>query len=305
MHYSKSTRSFSNLLTFALTILHTNPSLARDCYLMDGQLANTSHSPCTTSEDPTSHSPCCAKGTDTCLTSGLCQSSNGLIFETGCTDPTWESVACPSLCPDQSTNWKGKGSGNWTNGTEREYWQVMVCSSGVVCCRGSSGDESCCGDDRVEVEFDVGSPVQSTKTRTVTSTTTSTATSTESVNVAGETCGVDFTGSGQEDSADGATEVAEPSSSECKGRETTIGAAVGALLGGALVATLGAIWFLLQRQKKLVATMGDHQAGSQRQTPKVYSSETTGPITRNMARPYAELDAVRKYELSTEPSVSL
>ncbi|KAL4942743.1 hypothetical protein BDV06DRAFT_191562 [Aspergillus oleicola] len=299
--FSSSNRSFAVVFSLILVLLHGQPSHARDCYLMDGQSASTSHEPCDTSTN--GHSACCAIGPDTCLESGLCQTSSGLIFETGCTDPTWESDACPSLCPDQSTDWEGKGSGNWTEGTERSYWQVMVCSSGVVCCRSASGDPSCCGDRDLAIEFDVGVPVQETTTRTVTS--TRTATSTETVNAGGETCGVDSTTEAQGGGAAGATEAA---ASDCKKRETTVGAAVGASLGAALVATLGAIWILLQRQKKLVATIGGYQADAQRrmqsQSPSVYSYEATGPVSRNIVRPYAELDAVRKYELSTESSVS-
>jgi hypothetical protein len=88
----------------------------------------------------------------------------------------------------------------------------------------------------------------------------------------------------------------------CLKRETTVGAAVGASLGAALVATLGAIWVLLQRQKKLVATLGQYHAG-EGQAPSLI--QASGPLNRNLVRPFVELDAERKqHELDSGSSMS-
>ncbi|KAL3485042.1 hypothetical protein BJX62DRAFT_243373 [Aspergillus germanicus] len=297
------------LLTFVLFL--STAVLARDCFLMSGKNASTSHQPCTPNLSSSDHSACCATETDTCLSSGLCIASTGLIYESGCTDPTWESEACPHVCPDASTNWRGSASGNWTVGDERDYWQVMVCTAGVVCCRASSGDPDCCGNEERLVEFMPGAPALAAQeggddegTRTVTRTVTETVSAVETGARADETVGSGD--SSAEDGADGANSAglsAEGTCTDCTKRETTVGAAVGASLGAALIGALGAVWFLLQRQKKLAATLGQYQAASTQ--PPASSVASTGPINRNTAfRPFAELDAERKYELGTESSVS-
>ncbi|KAL3447645.1 hypothetical protein BJX65DRAFT_307710 [Aspergillus insuetus] len=297
-------------LTTLIFFLLSRTSLARDCFLMSGKNASTSHQPCTPSLSASDHSACCATATDTCLESGLCIASTGLIYESGCTDPTWESDACPHVCPDVSTNWRGSASGNWTVGEERDYWQVMVCTAGVVCCRASSGDPDCCGDDEGLVELMPGAPVLAAQeggddegTRTVTRTVTATemVTGVETGTTSGDS---DNKGAPTAvDGSDSGSLSAEGTCADCTKRETTVGAAVGASLGAALIGALGAVWFLLQRQKKLAATLGQYQAAGTQ--PPASSVASTGPLNRNTAfRPFAELDAERKYELATESSIS-
>ncbi|KAL3478273.1 hypothetical protein BJX99DRAFT_107366 [Aspergillus californicus] len=295
------------LLATLLTAYSNVAAQDQDCFLMDGQLASDSHKPCNTST--TGHSACCATATDICLESGLCLSSSGLIFESACTDRTWESDACPSLCPDQSTNWEGKGSGNWTAGDERDYWQVMVCASGSVCCRASSGDPSCCDEDLV-LEFNVGKPdlTTSVSTRTVTTTVTEGATGTSVDDATGTPSGNESVPTCQSDA--NSASASNTSGSNCAKRETTVGAAVGASLGAALIATLGAIWFLLQRQKKLVASLGQYQvADGQAPNTTAYANgagvSPVSPVrTVQGVRPFVELDAERKYELGAETETS-
>jgi Fe-S cluster biogenesis protein NfuA len=294
------------LLTFLLIL--STAVLARDCFLMSGKNATASHQPCTPNLSSSEHSACCATATDTCLSSGLCIASTGLIYESGCTDPTWESDACPHVCPDASTNWRGSGSGNWTAGEERDYWQVMVCTAGVVCCRASSGDPDCCADQEGLVEFMPGKPVLAAADEedeagrtTVTRTVTATVSAVETGIRADET--VDGGDSSVVDGSDSGDLAVSGTCTDCTKRETTVGAAVGASLGAALIGALGSVWFLLQRQKKLAATLGQYQAAAG-QLP-ASSVASTGPINRNTAfRPFAELDAERKYELGTESSVS-
>ncbi|KAL5338032.1 hypothetical protein BJX70DRAFT_399125 [Aspergillus crustosus] len=303
-----------NLILLALSITTKPTTAAQECYLMNGQSAATSHSPCIADLASDVHSPCCALATDICLESGLCLASNGLMYETGCTDPTWEDDACPKVCPDASTNWRGKGSGNWTAGEEREYWQVQACSGNEVCCRSNSGDGSCCesGDRQLRIEFQPGMPVFDSEESVSTRTTTATRVVTVTVDGEGSSTGegtplptcvpadndeASATGEAQEDGA----AVNSNSSVDCRKRETTVGAAVGASLGAALVATLGAIWFLLQRQKKLVGRLENYQASP---GPGPYTVDAFGPVTRNQVRP-VELDGERKqYELGSESSAT-
>ncbi|KAL4881814.1 hypothetical protein BJY04DRAFT_217883 [Aspergillus karnatakaensis] len=313
-----------NLFSTLILILALNPHTVatKECYLMNGQSAKSSHTSCIADLGETEHSPCCALATDICLESGLCLASNGLMYETGCTDPTWEDDACPRVCPDQRGNWTGNAIGDWTEGEEREYWQVQACSGNKVCCRSSSTVGSCCeggnngGEEGLVVEFNPGMPVFTSKrggSGGTTTTKTKTTTVVEVMTVTVDGSGVTSTGEGSplptcaqvegEGEQAGTAAVCE-GTTDCSKRETTVGAAVGASLGAALVATLGAIWFLLQRQKKLAAALGQYQAvDGQGVNSMVYAQ--TGPVNRNMARPFAELDAERKqHELSSESSVS-
>jgi Fe-S cluster biogenesis protein NfuA len=186
----------------------------------------------------------------------------------------------------------------------------MVCTAGVVCCRASSGDPDCCGDDEEGlVEFMPGAPVLAAQegsdddegARTITRTVTETVSAVETGIRADET--VDGGDSTVVDGSDSGDLAASGTCTDCTKRETTVGAAVGASLGAALLGALGAVWFLLQRQKRLAATLGQYQAAAGQ--PLASSVASTGPINRNTAfRPFAELDAERKYELGTESSVS-
>ncbi|PLB46564.1 hypothetical protein P170DRAFT_477444 [Aspergillus steynii IBT 23096] len=161
----------------------TGSSDPRKCYLMDGSSA-PALSPClplssssssnnnNSSESKTTHSPCCLlrntttiasssssnqngkANSDTCLTpSGLCLSNHGLLYSSGCTDSTWLDPACPSICPDNRSNWTGKAleGKEWSQGQIVEHWQVMVCAAKSVCCRRYSSSVDCCGNQTVRV----------------------------------------------------------------------------------------------------------------------------------------------------------
>ncbi|KAL2824288.1 hypothetical protein BDW59DRAFT_162626 [Aspergillus cavernicola] len=254
--------------TLLLTLL-IGVSLARDCYFMNGGRTPTTHQPCKADLASDDHSSCCSAANDICLDSGLCLANNGLIYETACTDPTWESNACPSICPDKSTEWRGTATGNWTEGEENGFWQVMTCQPGAVCCRRRDSEPNCCEEEYL-IDFSVGMPDNTTAT--------------------------DTTGDSQGDGADVGS-GSNATSSDCKNRETTVGAAVGASLGAALVAALGAIWFLVQRQRKLVATIEQYQSAA---ANTAAYTQPSGPVSRNLVRPVVELDVARKYELSTQ-----
>jgi hypothetical protein len=95
------------LTKYLLSVLLILPvSLSqRSCYFSDGTIAD-GYSAC---NNNTAHSGCCrlyqTNGTpvDLCTTNGLCLGRsgvwNGFFFQSGCTDPTWQSNNCPKACP--------------------------------------------------------------------------------------------------------------------------------------------------------------------------------------------------------------
>ncbi|KAL4795252.1 hypothetical protein BDV19DRAFT_389386 [Aspergillus venezuelensis] len=268
---------------FALTLIPL--SLARDCFLMNGVNVTDTHAPCTADLAPTEHSSCCSKKKDVCMSSGLCLSNTGLYWETGCTDATWTSDACPNLCPDRRGGWQGSATGDWTEGEEHDYWQVLACGPNRTCCRTREGTPNCCGfDGPYEVEFAIGTPVGFKTMVTPT-------------DMGSATCSPAGEGQSEDDN------VSSGENGVCRERsETTVGAAVGASLGAALVAALGGIWFLLYKQKKLAGELGqykDHVAqGRMHGFAKV--SSAFGPVYRGHG--VVEMDTARQYELDTASS---
>ncbi|KAL4951556.1 ankyrin repeat-containing domain protein [Aspergillus filifer] len=93
---------------------------------MNGVNVTDTHAPCNPDLAPTEHSSCCSKKKNVCMTSGLCLSNTGLYWETGCTNATWTSDACPNLCPDLRGNWQGSATGDWSEGEEHDYWQDLA-----------------------------------------------------------------------------------------------------------------------------------------------------------------------------------
>lgn len=67
--------------------------VSQDCYAPDGSTI-TSFSIC---DSANGASLCCATG-DTCLTKGLCQNPFGNLYRGACTDRSYESALCPSIC---------------------------------------------------------------------------------------------------------------------------------------------------------------------------------------------------------------
>ncbi|CZR56102.1 uncharacterized protein PAC_05990 [Phialocephala subalpina] len=115
------------------------PSLAqRLCYFSDGTAAD-GYSAC---NNNTEHSGCCrlyqTNGTpvDLCTTNGLCLGRNGVwngfFFQSGCTDPTWQSSNCPHACPALDS-------------PESNVVQPCNASSGGLWCCRADGTDDCCG----------------------------------------------------------------------------------------------------------------------------------------------------------------
>jgi hypothetical protein len=83
------------------TALYASTALtARDCYTPDGQINKQgTHKPCNASAPV---SACCLD-TANCLSNGMCKvgatENTGVRYGRGtCTDPTWKSPFCPSMC---------------------------------------------------------------------------------------------------------------------------------------------------------------------------------------------------------------
>ena len=86
--------SFSFYYLQLLYLLHSKTKAL--CYFPNGQV--TDDLECFPSQPET---PCCVRGS-TCLSNGLCQSTNssgGVNYgRRSCTDPSWRSTLCPQHC---------------------------------------------------------------------------------------------------------------------------------------------------------------------------------------------------------------
>ena len=66
------------------------------CYFPNGKVART-YQPCNSTDDDHA-SVCCELSSSVCSTKNLCYGSNGYVYRGGCTDPSWKSALCPTLC---------------------------------------------------------------------------------------------------------------------------------------------------------------------------------------------------------------
>ncbi|PWY92875.1 hypothetical protein BO70DRAFT_20690 [Aspergillus heteromorphus CBS 117.55] len=100
--------TLTTLTTLTLLLLLT-PATARECYFPDGSVA-TENVPCSNATD----AACCGRN-DICLSNNLCMDvaeQPYVLSRGGCTDSTWESDSCPSVCrtyfplyPSYSVGW--------------------------------------------------------------------------------------------------------------------------------------------------------------------------------------------------------
>jgi hypothetical protein len=177
--------------------------------------------------------------------SGLCFAADGLVYEGGCTDPTWKAGACPSVCPDARTAWQGKADTNgWIPGQEVPYWNVMTCAIGLVCCRRYDGtytnNPSCCQDSTISIAASIGFPVLSDSTSASNVTTPSNATTPSNVT----TCGIS---TGDVNTTTNTSSVVQSSTSNSKSIEIAIGAS----LGTVSVMALGGLFYFMSYAKAL------------------------------------------------------
>ncbi|KAH9881941.1 hypothetical protein J1614_001112 [Plenodomus biglobosus] len=135
-----SQHSFWSIFTLFITLIA--PTIAQQCYGLDGSALDSSYAPCNPSAK---HSGCCATkrtngSPDICLDSGLCMATSneqlGMIWQAGCTDETGRDVACPKMCPDVTNNFNGL--------SPVAAWQVQTCDYGKYCCRAAGDRKSCC-----------------------------------------------------------------------------------------------------------------------------------------------------------------
>ena len=66
------------------------------CYFPNEKVAST-YQPCNSTDDDHA-SVCCELSTSVCSTKGLCYGSNGYLYRGGCTDRSWKSALCPTVC---------------------------------------------------------------------------------------------------------------------------------------------------------------------------------------------------------------
>lgn len=95
------------ILSFVLlqAAIHSKALAATCYYRKNNEVKDPSIQPCDPSKEV---SQCCAlekknQGyNDTCLSNGLCYAEDGyysgIFFESGCTDKTWGSPLCSSVC---------------------------------------------------------------------------------------------------------------------------------------------------------------------------------------------------------------
>ncbi|KUI66061.1 hypothetical protein VM1G_02101 [Cytospora mali] len=163
------------------------------------------------------------------MSSGLCYAQDGgykgFIYSNGCTDKTGLSNECPHFCPDATTGWGG--------GDPVTSWNVLQCNLGVYCCRVAGDETNCCSNSSAVITTDLGTMLVSA--------TATTTTGAATVTVTTSTTAVTTSQSGNDSSA---------AVAECpKDNTAVVGGAVGGVLGAALLASLGALGFMMKRRK--------------------------------------------------------
>lgn len=89
----------SSLVSVLCVLTFTSRSLAASCYWRDGTPATLNRQNYTACDNTTTSMCCLLSGGDACTTLGLCISASGSLFRSACTDPTWKSSQCISMCP--------------------------------------------------------------------------------------------------------------------------------------------------------------------------------------------------------------
>lgn len=88
------------------------------------------------------HTMCCGTG-DHCRSDGLCDSIfYGLVFRNGCSDSTWQSSSCVSLCDSGFLDisiWNDQVKDLSNSGVP-----VLICKDGSYCCGDGKIAENCC-----------------------------------------------------------------------------------------------------------------------------------------------------------------
>ncbi|KAL3470973.1 hypothetical protein BJX99DRAFT_250814 [Aspergillus californicus] len=291
----------SLLKHFIYSTLHSM-SLAASCYYTDGTYGSPEQQPCFPGQDV---SACCGiaktngDANDYCLTSGLCLGQvsgyTGLMLLNSCTDRTWGSDDCPSICPQS---------------VEASFGiHVLPClneSNSHWCCSIDGSD--CCGD---AFELDIGTLMfpdegatgnWTSPTSVVnppTSTRTSTGGSVESTTSSDQaTATVTVTASPNSDSNSDSTDSTSASDKTCdtgacpdnKITVVSVGVGLGVALVLSLASSVGA--FCFQRRvfkKRLEGTRASFLAAGYIPAPYAHAELYAGGVPSRP--PIAELSA--------------
>lgn len=247
-----------SILSASLLLLPAHVRATTKCYFVDGsEPEDSSFVPCDPDADV---SPCCAsnKGSrsDICMSSGLCYAQDGnhrgFIFSNGCTDQTGTASKCPHFCPDGSSQSSLSpralqvidscglflATTAWGGGSKVPVWNVLQCSPGIYCCRAATDDTNCCSNTTALITTDIGTLLASATTDTASTTGAATVTGATVTGTSSVTAGI----------TQSATDTAAVA--ECpKDNSAVVGGAVGGALGLALLASLGALGFMIKRWK--------------------------------------------------------
>lgn len=135
-----------------------------------------------------------------------------------------------------TTHWTGTAtSENWTPRQKVQFWNVLVCSAGKVCCQNAYTGPNCCNDSSLLLEFSVGMPsplAVASSSHTAIATSPSSTTVATSSPIAIATCSH--------------TTGARSNMSQI----TVVGVAVGVPLGVLLASAVAALFFLLCSRQK-------------------------------------------------------
>ena len=246
------------LLLFIISpIIYHAQASGTSCYAKGGELASsdTGFAPCRPEKAQTH---CCDYG-QTCVSNGLCFVSWDSSLNTGsCTDPTWQDEACFQLCDTFAT--------------------LFRCSNNDWCCANGGNTTSCCDDEGVLLfklsqraliqngtafaegvqVIDTGGMLQESSTTVSPSSTSTTA--------AAATSSPDASGDASSNS----------SSSSQSDRTMEIGLGIGLGMGLPLILLIGALSFLLYREKR-------RRVGMSRSTP--YQADEKRQIDGKLVAP--------------------
>ncbi|KAF1955884.1 hypothetical protein CC80DRAFT_81553 [Byssothecium circinans] len=246
------------------------------CYGLLGNELDSTYAPCKSS---TKHSGCCAirrpvGSVDICLDNGLCMATNdeymGSIWQKGCTDPTGKDPGCPKLCPDVTDDFAG--------GKKAHAWNIQMCDFGSYCCRGVDDRSNCCNNATAPkikttflgaFQFETSTAgVSSTLTPTTATATPAIPTTTPAINapqVAGTavSTGAPF--------AITPTDLPSLCAAEKRKIASTVGGAVGGIMGAAIIGLLAVMFWMHKKEKRQRRLKEHYEAQSYTHRP--------GPVT--------------------------
>ena len=90
--------AISVLRAIPIFLLLTILCQGQECYFPDGSQAMWDGNPYVLCNTTTGQASACCGPHDVCTTTGLCFGHAGLLFRGGCTDKSFFSAECPSLC---------------------------------------------------------------------------------------------------------------------------------------------------------------------------------------------------------------